>query len=1309
MTPSNLKLRPRSWLFFFMMLMYGAQMQAQCDTIYVDLTNYPPDYNFNANSISRAGQCCGAASNVNCVNFVVTLNPNTAAIRLFQTTSPAGGSERWRLNCGPEYTYRDTVCISGVGPHQITFCKPGSNADDYVIQTIAQPTVPEADSVRMGCSEQLNVYGMDPGTITWNSITGGSGIYNSYLTGTGISNPIFTPNDTLTLPFIDYEVCGSPFNAVANCGYIAICDTMRVYVFPRITANFNPAPATFCDTGAGSGVTVTATVSGGLSPYSYNWLNPSGTSVSIADNVFANLNGNYTLQVSDLLTDASCPAARFTVPVEVFDNPTINAGNDTTLCRTNPTALLSATVNGGGVHWFGGAGVFSPSDTVLRTSYTATAAEIAAGFVDLYVETTNIGAGCNVAYDTIRINFYDELLVSVTATPIFCADDLSTITAAASGGGGGLYAYQWNIGAQTASISQGAGNYTVSVTDAAGCRASGSVAVTAPLPLNITMASVNVSAIGICDGTATAAVGGGTGPYSFVWTDGQATPTATGLCYGVHRVTVTDINGCTITGSVVVNNSLCSSLEVSVAPTDLLCFGDNNGTLSVVVTGGTPDYAYQWSTNPLQSTITATGLSAGAYNVTVTDLNGCVQVAVGIVNQPTKLTNFFTSLNVSEQGGNDGEAQTNVSGGTAPYSYEWSNGANTSGVTGLIAGLYYVTITDLNNCFVVDSLLITQPPCNDLILGVISNDVECFADTDGSATVYGIGGVAPYAFLWNPGAFTTETVTGLSAGAYTVTVTDRNRCVQFINFNINEPLQLNVVLTPNSVSCFGVSDGTIEATVTGGTFPYNYVWSNGAQSEDLAGIKGGTYQLTVTDAKGCQFVASTIISEPIELSASSIPTDVVCYGDATGAIDLTVSGGTFPYNYMWSTGQTTEDINNQQAAAFGVTVTDANGCQTAIYPKIIQPDSLSVDSVLVSCPIGGAAIAEIVIRASGGVAPYQYSTDNGLTYGVAGDSVITVATGQTYQIVIRDADSCVANGVFTVDVPETVTIDSVSFDPCYPAGTTTVSVEVFISGGAGTQYEVSTDNGTSYATEGVYTFNLAVGATYNIIVRDSLGCLSDTTTIVLPTPFDASNVISNYNGFGVSCFGYSDGSIDVTVTGGATPYTYQWATGQNTQDLNNVPAGPYSLIITDNNGCTLTQSVTLTEPAGITATASVTSNYNGAQISCNGGNDGSVTVSALGGTGIYTYEWSGGITTANNTGLTAGEYTVTVNDGNACPAIVSVTLTEPTAVTATISSFVTVSCFGDASGEATAAGVQAEQVHTASTGQISRQELLPQV
>lgn len=213
------------------------------------------------------------------------------------------------------------------------------------------------------------------------------------------------------------------------------------------------------------------------------------------------------------------------------------------------------------------------------------------------------------------------------------------------------------------------------------------------------------------------------------------------------------------------------------------------------------------------------------------------------------------------------------------------------------------------------------------------------------------------------------------------------------------------MLTPNSVSCFGVSDGTIEATVTGGTFPYNYVWFNGAQSEDLAGIKGGIYQLTVTDAKGCQFITSTIINEQALLNILSYSTDIVCFGDATGAIDLTVNGGTLPYNYVWSTRQTTQVISNQLVAAFGVTVTDANGCQTTIYPKIIQPDSLSVDSVLVSCPIGGAAVAEIVIRASGGVAPYQYSTDNGLTYGVAGDSVIRVATGQTYQIVIRDADS----------------------------------------------------------------------------------------------------------------------------------------------------------------------------------------------------------------------------------------------------------------------------------------------------------------
>ncbi len=888
MMSSNFRIRPRSWLYLLTMLLYGLQLQAQCDSIIVDLSGYPPDYTINLGEIRRNNQCCGAGNNFNCLRFVVYTNPDAAAIRLY-TSATSWGSEYWSYNCGSQFRNDTSACLVGAGPHRIVFCKPGSDGDAFFIEQIARPTVPEADSVRLGCSRELDVYGMAPGTITWTSITGTLGQYNGYLSNPNVAHPLFTP-DSLAPAFIDYRVCGSPFAEASQCGAISICDTQRVYVFPRLTAVFDPSAPSFCNTGPGSGVSVSVTPSGGLNPYTYQWYSPTGAAIDTDSIVFANIQGTYNVDISDRLTRDICVPVRFGVPVQVFSNPTVTATADITVCATAPSGTVSASFsNTTGIQWFGGAGTYTPSNTAYPISYTPTALEIANGFVDIYVQSTSSGVGCNIAYDTVRINFIDTVTVDITASPISCYNDLSTITATADGGVA-PYAYQWNIGLNTSSITQGPGNYVVSVTDASGysCQAMSDVTVTAPSAMGVVMASTDVSGVGLCDGDATALVLGGTAPYTYLWNDGQVTETAIALCYGIHQVTVTDDKGCTITGSVVVNNPLCNSLVVNVLPDVLLCNGNTNGTLHAIVSGGTPDYTYIWSTNPAQTTETIIGLSGGAYNVTVTDAAGCVQIAVGVVLEPEALDNFFSSVNVSTIDGNEGEATVHVSGGTLPYNYVWSNGATSVTATGLSVGpaplrgmMYFVTITDGNGCSLVDSIYITQPPCNSLVLGVLTTDLECFADNDGEATVYGIGGVAPYTYNWNPGGFTTATVTGLTSGSYAVTVSDKNVCIQFINFNIQSPNQLNVVLTPTNVSCFDLLDGTIETTVTGGTFPYYFKWSNYSNAEDLAYLHSGVYSVTVVDANGCSFTASTTVSQPDDIVLNSFLTHVSCFGAVT--------------------------------------------------------------------------------------------------------------------------------------------------------------------------------------------------------------------------------------------------------------------------------------------------------------------------------------------------------------------------------------------------------------------------------------------
>jgi hypothetical protein len=1057
MTRANLRTGAWNYLILALTLFCAEQIRAQCDTVYVDLSIYPPDYSISLPGLSRNGQCCGARSSDECLNFVITLNPNSAAIRFFQTTSPAGGSETWQLNCGTEYNYRDTACISGVGPHRITFCKPGTNADDYVIVAIASPTVPPSDSARIGCTEQLDVFGMKPGTITWNSITGGSGLYNSYLSSTTIRNPIFTPNDTFSLPYVDYRVCGSPFDAVASCGYSFTCDTMRIYVFDSLSATFNPTAPSFCNTGPGSGVNVTVTANGGLPGYNYEWHLGSGSNIIDNDSaVFANTRNTYNVYITDRLTGPGCPPLSFGVPVDSFGNSTVTGSNDTLLCATNPTAILSASYsNASGLIWSGGSGVYTPNNTSSPISYTPTAAEIAVGHVDIYVQVTGIGAGCTLDRDTVRISFVDSISVSISSTAISCFSDLSILQASVDSGGIGPFTYQWNNGVNAQNNAVAPGTYTVIVTDASGlsCKGRSSITVSDPIALDVAMSSVAESAPGNCDGSATVSATGGVMPYSYLWSGGQTATTATALCYGVHQVTVTDNNGCTIVGSVVVNNVNCNSLLVTVANSTVLCYGDSSASLNVVVSGGTPDYSYLWSTRSTNDTIS--GLGAGAYTVTVVDALGCVQLAVAEVIQPSRLNNFFSQLNVTSIGGNNGQATANVAGGSPSYSYLWSNGQTTMTATGLSVGpaplsgkMYYVTISDANGCQLRDSVYITQPPCNGLVLGVnITNDIQCFGDSDASATVYAIGGQPGYTYSWIPGGYTTASATALGSGPYTVTVEDANRCIQFLDFELYSPQPLNVVLTPNAVSCNGLENGTIETTVTGGTYPYYFNWSNGSNAEDLAYLESGSYAVTVTDANGCSFTKSTSISQPDPIDLQSFITNVLCFGDSTGSISITPSGGVMPYSFEWSNGSSTQNLINLHAGTFQLRFIDANNCRDSVILDVSSPDSLSVDSVTILCPIGGASVADIVIHANGGVGPYAYSVNNGSVFGTVGDSTFTVATGQSYAIRILDQNGCVADAAFNALIPATVRIDSINFNPCYPAGTANTNVQFFVSGG----------------------------------------------------------------------------------------------------------------------------------------------------------------------------------------------------------------------------------------------------------------------
>ena len=364
------------------------------------------------------------------------------------------------------------------------------------------------------------------------------------------------------------------------------------------------------------------------------------------------------------------------------------------------------------------------------------------------------------------------------------------------------------------------------------------------------------------------------------------------------------------------------SPSVSLTVTNATCYSAANGQITASVTGGTPPYSYLWSNG--QTTSVATGLAAGSYSVTVTDSFGCKSIASATVTEPEPLWLGGFVFDVACFGGNDGEVMTLVFGGTAPYSYLWSNGQTTDFLSGLTAGAYTVTVTDVNACMYSKTFTVAEPSQISATASVTG--AACHGQGSGSIQVTPSGGTAPYQFLWDNGQ-TTAAISALVAGSYTVTITDDHTCERAFSYAVGEPSAQTLSATTTPVACNGGSDGAIDVTNGGGTPPYYYAWSNGLTTQDIGNLVAGSYGLTITDANSCDISQSWNIDQPGALVTDAVVTPIFCYGATNGAIDLSVTGGTLPYTFRWSNGMTTEDLSGLAAGTYLVTVTDNHLCK----------------------------------------------------------------------------------------------------------------------------------------------------------------------------------------------------------------------------------------------------------------------------------------------------------------------------------------------------------------------------------------------
>ncbi|MBN4051482.1 hypothetical protein JYU16_01575, partial [bacterium AH-315-M05] len=537
--------------------------------------------------------------------------------------------------------------------------------------------------------------------------------------------------------------------------------------------------------------------------------------------------------------------------------------------------------------------------------------------------------------------------------------------------------------------------------------------------LSTSTTAINVSCKGDSTGDAIVTVAGGKLAYTYLWDDPntQITDTATALSAGLYHVSVTDNWGCTVSDSVTITEP--TALLSSVIGTDVNCKSGNDGAANLSVTGGVAPYSYLWSNTDTTEDINI--LTAGTYTVVTTDSNGCTINDTIIINEPgdtlMATTNILTGISCN--GVCDGSITSNATGGTSPYTYFWDGGlgAGKTHLGNVCDGTYNVTITDNNGCTASDSLTINEPLL--LTTTMTKTDVSCNGLGDGTATVTPSGGTSPYNYLWNIGQ-TDSTAVGLFPDNYSVNVFDNNGCIATDIVTISEPTALGLSVTTINATC-GNSNGSATASVTGGINPYTYAWSSGGSNSTETGMAAGSYTITVTDNNGCTIDDSITINAPLPITTGITATDISCNGGNDGSADLTVSGGTPPYTFLWSNSQTTEDITGLTAGTYSVTVTDNSGCATANDTVNINEPAVLTSTITgtdVSCNGGGDGTA--TVTPSGGTPPYNYNWNNGQTSSTA----IALFPG-SYGVNVFDSNGCLASNNITITEP-TALVSSLS-------------------------------------------------------------------------------------------------------------------------------------------------------------------------------------------------------------------------------------------------------------------------------------------
>ncbi|NQY10187.1 MAG: gliding motility-associated C-terminal domain-containing protein, partial [Flavobacteriales bacterium] len=860
-------------------------------------------------------------------------------------------------------------------------------------------------------------------------------------------------------------------------------------------------------------------------------------------------------------------------------------------------------------------------------------------------------------------------------------------------------------------------DYTVTVTDEGTPTLTGTCTVnlTEPLVLDIVYAShIEPLCNGDANGSITFTYSGGTPDYSITTATSGTIPnqnsgiyTESDLAAGLHGIVIKDVRGCTAETDFDLEEP--TVVVVIADGVDPLCFGSSDGNLTAVGSGGTVagGYTYEWSGTVGTERNNIGVVASGLYTVTVTDDKGCTDSDEFELFDPSLLV--ITIINPVDPTCNsamDGTMETTVSGGTPIYTYLWSDLLTTDdSISGLDEGLTDVTVTDSQGCTAVDDETLTDPlivAATELTTPATCGDANGTAWIDTSTVDQVSGGLAPYTYLWDAagGSGTNSLATGLAVGNYIVTVFDANLCFLEVPVSISDPGAPQIVWNDNGmVSCNGESDAFGEIEIVSGNIDFAITWSGGTPVGGTTALGTGLYsatglsiidsplEVTITDVDGCQATQILIITEPDAVTVVTSPTNPSCFGpDSFGELLAVATGGTgdptgFTYNWndvLWGASQSNVDVTG--TVDYIITVTDDNMCTGAQTTQLVEPTEIDteISGTDPLCFEASDGTTSLTNPTGGNSSSYTYLwTPSGV------DQNLTGLTAGTYDVIISDANLCtITRTINLVDPAEVFANASVNThanceDICFEG-----EVKVVASGGAGllpADYTYEWDNGSS-VNDTIFGLNNNI---YCATVTDANGCKANDCVEVLGYPAQTWEPILVHN----PCFGDEAGSIDLSmvIRGNGPPYIFTWDPALPSPSLadsilTDLPAGTYSVTISDFLGEEFTDSYIITEPA-----APLDAQCDFVDPQCFGATDGSASVVASDGTAGYSYIWSDSDsqTTATADSLGSGTYTVTVTDANGCVEMCTTTLTDPPALSVALDDGVPSEC-GEQNGTLTA-------------------------